>query len=190
MTVVFCLALVGLGCGSDPGSSTQMRGALLRAKLAEAATQSARESAGRIKSYGRAATEAEATAIAAAMRAFYSALAAKDYAKACTELNSDTRRTMRRVLNHLRGTKGETCEQLLPTTPASHMTIETHQIANAGITSIRVGPDDAYVLYKPAGGGPLSYLTMARQGNAWKATSLGAGTEVEPQQPNLPEPVG
>jgi hypothetical protein len=112
------------------------------------------------------------------MRGFMRALAAGDYPKACARLDSQVREGIERFAAKLRRAKG--CAALLRASAISQKTVEARRVANGTVTQVRIGGGEAYVIFRPGAGGPLSYLVMRREGRAWKASGLGTGQPVYP----------
>jgi hypothetical protein len=188
VAVAVCLALVVAGCGSS-SSSTSLSSLVARSaiakKMAEARAKAAEAGADKIKNYGAEAGGAEKAAVVSAMRGFLLALDDSDFEKVCAGLLSKTRAALERLgrMAH----KGKDCAAILAAIRSNSATIQSEDVAkatNGRVTDVRVGKGTAYVLYRPPGGGPLSYYTMEDENGEWKATGLGIGTPLYPPLPD------
>lgn len=173
-----CLAIVAMGCGSSSTSSTALKQSIIAEKFAAARAKAVQANVDRIKNYGSEAGGAEKAAVVAAMRSFTRGLAARDYAKVCAGLLSKVRTAIERFAK-LAHKRSEDCAAFL----SDRATIQASaaaKAANGTVTSVRVGGGTAYVLFRPAGGDPLSYFTTENENGKWKATGLGTGVPLNP----------
>jgi hypothetical protein len=119
------------------------------------------------------------------MQNFMRALAAGDYAKACAGLNSQTREGIKRFAASAPQIQGKGCAAFLSASAISQNAVDARRVANGTVTQVRIGGGEAYVIFRPGAGGPLSYLVMTREGSAWKADALGTGQLLYPPLPPL-----
>ena len=150
-------------------------------RIAKELNARAKADARRIKNYGTEAGGADKAAVVAAMRNFMAAFAAEDYARVCAGLESRARDATMRQLTVFERPSDRDCAEVLGSSSLSRQSSEAREVANGRVTSVRIGKADAYVLYRPASGDSLSYITMIREGSAWKAADLDVGHKVEPQ---------
>lgn len=169
-TALLCLALVVMGCGSSESGPETRTSAQTSAKI--------NASGGRdrsIQDYGAEATGSEAAALIAAMRSYFRALAAPDYAEVCADLISASRSR----LSQLDRIRPKSCAGLAPRLLTAGSSSEAKRALAAPVIRVRVGGGNAFVLFRPSGG-PVSYFVARREGTKWKATSLAAGTPLGP----------
>ncbi len=191
------LALAISGCGSASSSTTASQGT--EAATATAATPtsaptiatttqgaarssqgSSREAQGSSQTpessfmtYGSAASSAQKAALAAAAHSFFAAMAASDYAKICTGLQSSNREQLESFLKakHQRGDCPTVLKNLIPASEAA----VARKVATGAVTAVRVKGDTAFVIFRPKGG-RSSYLVLRRKFGAWRALSLAPET--------------
>jgi hypothetical protein len=152
------------GSTTQSGGETNANGAPLGSNTSRAGDNS-------IQTYGSGAHRAQRAAIVAAMRGFDLALAARDYAEICSGLAVRIGATL--------ASSGRNCPETvkaLVVTPPSL----ARRSATGDVTQVRVGGDNAFVLFRPAGGGQLSYFAMEQEDGKWKSLALTAGTPVDP----------
>jgi hypothetical protein len=161
----------GAGTGSvsagSGGPDTNDNGARLGADTKKSGDNS-------IESYGTDAQGSEKAAIVAAMRDFDLAVASRDYEGVCAGLAEKIRGGL--------AESNKRCPELLETLMAIPPS-EAQRSANGTVTDVRVGGDNAFVLFRPAGGSELDYFVMTLEGSGWKALGLTVGTPLNPAAP-------
>jgi hypothetical protein len=127
-----------------------------------------------IESYGTDAEGPEKAAVIGAMRSFVLAVATRDYDGVCAGLAEKIREGL--------AESNKRCPELLETL----MTIppaEAQRSANGTVTDVRVGGGNAFVLFRPAGGGEADYFVMTLEDGGWKSLGLTVGTPLNPSAP-------
>jgi len=129
-----------------------------------------------IQTYGSAAAGGEKAELSKAAFAFFSAMAARDYAGVCAGLSASNRTELQAFLKakHQAGGCAAILKTLIP-----RAVPEARKAAQGTLTAVRVKGDTAFVLFRPKGGAP-SYFVLKREGGAWKAISLAPGTPLNP----------
>jgi len=186
MALSACVALAAAGCGSSspasPASSSESTAAQEGAAPTTAG-ETTSQSAGSapvesgdhsVQEYGSKASGTEASAPSAAMRSFFTAFAAPDYAKVCAGLAAANLEELSQFAK-----QGGGCPAALKLLNLHAGASEAKAAAAAPIKSVRVKGDTAFIIFTPKGGKP-SFFVMKREGGAWKAISLGPGTPLEP----------
>jgi hypothetical protein len=120
-----------------------------------------------IETYGTEVEGPEKEAVVAAMRSFVTAVAERDYAKVCAGLSTRIREGLAQSDKRC----PELLESLLIIPPS-----EARASANGTVTQVRVGGDNAFVLFRPAGSSLLNYFVMSLEGGEWKSLGLTIGT--------------
>jgi hypothetical protein len=185
------------GDGAQGGSATTGGGSAapritpedierFRARARATAKAASRAAGNRIRSYGSAVGGAKRAAVVDAMAGFMRALAAADYAKVCAGLDSQVREGLERFAAMVPNAKGKGCAALLRSSAISDRAADARRAANGTVIQVRIGGGQAYVIFRPGAGGPLSYVIMRREGSAWKAASPATGQVVYPPVPTLP----
>jgi hypothetical protein len=189
LALLACLALLVGGCGSSGPGAARSTGAATTAAGANApdasvehppsiAEEEAQAGDHSIQSYGTEAKGSEAEAVVAAMRSFFRAMAAPDYANACAGLTSSNREQLAQFAK-IKKEPAKGCASQLATVLVPGASPAAKKAAVAKISRVRIGGGNAFILFRPAGG-QLSYFVMKEEGGQWKATSLTAGTPLHP----------
>ena len=132
-----------------------------------------------IQNYGAEAAGDERASVIAAMRSFFGALAASDYAQICTGLSSSNREQLQQYRRLAEAGSGDCAAVLEKLFGSAAGAAEARKAARATVSRVRVGDGSAFVLFRPAGG-KLNYFVMQDEDGAWKATSISAGTPLVP----------
>jgi hypothetical protein len=130
-----------------------------------------------IQEYGSEAGGSENEEVVAAMRSFFSAMAAPHYTEVCAGIGAAYRESLARLakLKHT----GSSCASLLGTLLTASAASEAKKAAGATVSRVRVKDGTAFVLFRPPGG-KLSYFVMKEEDGAWKATSISVGSPLNP----------
>lgn len=129
-----------------------------------------------IQTFGEVAEREEDEEIVASMRAFFNAMANKEYAEICSSLSEANREQLESLLKRKDG-QGD-CAAALKKLLA-RLGPEAKQAARGTVYQVRVEGDTAFVLFVPAGG-VASYFVMKREDGGWKSINLTTGTPLEP----------
>jgi hypothetical protein len=160
------LCLGGCGGGSTQGSS---QGSSEATTTRSAAPEENAEAS--IEGFGSEAEGSEREEVLAAFHAYLGAIAAKDYPAACSYLAARVDESLQQLA--AKAKKPIDCPQLLE----ALLSPQADQIARGQdegkITKVRVKGDTAFVVFH-APGARLYQLTMAREGEEWRVTSLSA----------------
>jgi hypothetical protein len=164
------IALLCLGgCGGS--SSTQGQGA---SSSEQATTQSApkeENAEASIEGFGEEAGGSERQEVEGAFHGYLGAIAQGDEQKACSYLAARVSESLKQLA--AKAKKTPSCPQLLE----ALLSPEADQIARGQaegkITKVRIKGDTAFVVFH-APGARLYQLTLAREGEGWRVTSLSA----------------
>lgn len=196
--VTAAVALLAAGCGSGSSSTSSTASSSTPATQSTpaaptqpgAATTLTRSTGGErsapptstsgdnsIQTYGSAASVAEGHAISSAAFSFFHALASSDYKTVCADLSAADRQ---RLLGSVKvgHSKISSCSKLLANLHFGG-TAESRAAAAGTLSAVRVGGDDAFVLFQPKGGKPRYYV-MKREGGIWRPVSLVPGVPLNP----------
>jgi hypothetical protein len=173
--IVLALLCLG-GCGGGSSSSSTQSLSEQTTTQSAPAEQNAEES---IESFGEEAGGSEREEVLTAFHGYLGALAEGDEQTACSYLAVRVTESLSQLA--AKAKKPLACPQLLE----ALLSPQAGQIAKAQaegeVTKIRVKGDTAFVVFH-APGARLYELTLAREGEGWKATSLSASV----MAPSLP----
>jgi hypothetical protein len=172
--LVALLLLTGLaGCSEETGPTTDA------ANNAPANAGEDREPArggeASIEDFGSEARGADRSAIEGVFRGYLNALAAEDYAVACSYLSGSVQESLERLLP--KALKARDCVAILPKLLSPTIAAIAREHANGEIAKIRVEGDRAFVVFR-APGAELYQLTMVGEADEWKASTVTAAVLV------------
>jgi hypothetical protein len=132
-----------------------------------------------VQVYGDEAGRAERAEVTKAMFAYFRALAAQSYAKACAGLSERTQKGIEQFMKaqHKSGDCTLLLEELHRISPGG--TLEAKRAAEGSVGHVRIGEGNAFVLFTPAGGKP-SYFVMKEEAGEWKSTTVSTGSPLVP----------
>lgn len=162
------------GSSSSGGGKTNANGAPLGSNTSKSGDNS-------IQTYGSEVQGGDKAAVVSAMRTFLNAIATSNYPKVCAGLTSQNQAALAQFAK-VRHMQGKGCAGMLSTLLTSQ-TSAARKAANGTVTHVRVGGGNAFILFRPAGGGPINYFVMKLENGAWKSTSLATGTPLNPTIP-------
>lgn len=128
-----------------------------------------------IEDYGSEAEGSDREALLSSFHTYLAALAAKDYATACSYVTKRVQRSLEQFVTPALRRKG--CAAILPKLLSPTAAAIARQQAAGRVTKVRVKGAMAFVVFH-APGAKLYQLTMAREGGAWKATTVAASVLV------------
>jgi hypothetical protein len=163
---------------SDTNPSTSHVNAKTNANGSPLGSSTAKSGDNSIQTYGFSATATEKSAAIAAMRSFEGAIAAHDYAKVCTMISAAYRDQLQQIASQP-SLKGKGCAAALSGL-LGRQASAARRAARGAVASVRVGGGNAFVLFRPAAGGPLSYFVLKLEDGKWKAIGLSTGTPLNP----------
>ncbi|HXV06333.1 MAG TPA: hypothetical protein VFP23_10565 [Solirubrobacterales bacterium] len=134
-----------------------------------------------VEGFGSEAGGSVREAILGAERAYFGALADKDFGKACTHLSSSVLRSLEQLAPPQ--LRAEGCAGILPKLLAPTAPALARQQAAGDVRRVRIGGQQAFVIFH-APGARLWVLTMLREGGRWKATTI-AGSILAPSAATL-----
>lgn len=165
------VVLVAGGCGGGDSSSQKAQ------EEASAATSASHFEGGEksIENYGGEATGSDRAALLGVFHGYLGALAAKDYAGACSHLSS----LVRHSLKQLAGKAGRalSCPAILPRLLAPTAATISREQVDGRVTKVRTMGNRAFVVFH-APGAKLYQLTMTREGETWHAATVAAAVLV------------
>jgi hypothetical protein len=157
----------GSGGGSG-GGATNANGAPLGSSTAKKGDNS-------IQTFGSPAGDADKAAVVAAMRNFLREVVTGQYTRICSGLSAKNRQAFEQFGKLKKLGCAGVLARILPREAAS-----ARKALNGTVTHVRIGGGDAFVLFRPAGGGPVNYLVMRLDKGVWKPLSISTGTPLIP----------
>jgi len=127
-----------------------------------------------VEGFGSEANRTSREAILAAEHAYLTAIAVRDFAKACPRLSASVRRSLERLA---RPGQARGCPAVLPLLLSPSAPALARAQAAGRVTRVRVKGEQAFVLLH-APGARLYVFTMLREAGGWKATALAASVLV------------
>ena len=166
LTAVFAaLALSGCGGGSD--TSTGEGGSETKAVQQDSGGRPSAEE--EVESAGREAEGSEAAAILAAERGYLSAIADRDYAKACSLISEGALNSLKASISQPAGSVE--CDEILSQVIGSTADAAARSQADGEIRKVRVRGNGALVIFH-APGARLYVFSLVDEGGEWKAATL------------------
>lgn len=126
-----------------------------------------------VQEFGAEASEAELQAAASALHAFLDARAERNWAAACTYLAKAVTQGFAQLASRPPKSKGQSCAASLAALSGKTSTATLREAAVADVGSLRTEGDQAFLVYRGAGG-TVYAISLAREGGAWKVASLAA----------------
>lgn len=173
--VALALAFGGCGGNGDGETVTSSQDAQAESGGEEGGGESPRGGEASIEDFGAEAKGPERELILAAFEGSLTAVAEGDYAAACSYLTESVKSSLEELAPS--GLKGRGCPALLRRLLAPTASQIAREQANGKVTKVRVEDDRAFVVFR-APGAELYQLTMQREGDEWKATTLAAAVLV------------
>lgn len=164
--VALAIAVLSIGaCGRGGGPSGS--------EAHTSATAPSRYEGGErsIEGFGFEARGPERAALIGAFRRYFDALAADDYATTCSYLATAVQRSLERIAAG--SSKTRDCGASLPRLLSSRAGETARAQGRGRVAKVRVEGDRAFLIFH-APGARLYQLTMVRERNRWKATTLSA----------------
>ena len=163
-------ALAIAGCGGSGGSSTQVS-----SQPTQSAPSHYEGGEKSIEDFGSEAQGSGRSAVLAVFTDYLGALAAKDYATACSHLAVRTQRSLEQFAPPQLRHGG--CAAILPKLLSPSAAAIAREQASGKVTKVRVKGTMAFVVFH-APGARLYQLTMVKEGGNWKATTVAASVLV------------
>lgn len=164
------LALWGCGGGSSSTSQAQSSGETQQGQTAKSAPkeENAEES---IEGYGSEAGGSDRAALLSTFHGYLGALAEGDEQKACSYLADNVRQSLQQLA--AKAKKSLSCPQLLEALLSPQADRIAKVQAEGKVTKVRIKGNTAFLVFH-APGARLYQLTLAKEGNEWKTTTLSA----------------
>ena len=129
-----------------------------------------------IQEFGEEPSEEESSEVVDAMFSFFRAMASSDHKAICDGLTKANVEQLETFLK-LKDKQGS-CETVLQEILSAQVS-EAKKSAAGTVYQVREEDGNAFVLFVPQGG-VASYFVMKNEDGAWKATSVTAGTPIDP----------
>jgi hypothetical protein len=177
--LVTALAVAG-GCGGDDDGATTQDAATTTTEGSSSGGQSGggqednRGGEKSIEEFGDEADETDREAILGAFDGYLTAVAEDDFAAACSHLSAAVQESLQQLVPKGRDAG---CTEVLPQLLAPTAGAISREQANGKITRVRVGGDQAFVVFK-APGAKLYQLGLVDEDGEWKATTVAAAVLV------------
>lgn len=178
--LVAFLAIAGSGCGGDGTPSPSTSGGSSSPGNGTAASPNAgaqgnhapyRGGEKSIEEFGDEAEGSGRSAVLGVFTGYLNAIAARDYASACSHLAATVRRSLEQLAAG--SLKGKGCPAILPKLLAPTAPAIAREQAEGRITKVRVEGDRAFVVFH-APGAKLYQMPMQREGGVWKVGLVAA----------------
>jgi hypothetical protein len=135
-----------------------------------------------VEAFGAEAGGGEREAVLSAFHEYLTAIARRDYARACARLSNRTSTALERLAP---GPRRAGCEAVLPGLLAASAATVAAEQDEARVVRVRLEGSEALVLYR-APGAHLYVFGLVREGSGWKATAVSGSILV----PDLPGSAG
>lgn len=167
-TLLALLLLAG-GCGGEGDRETEAtRATTSAAPSGEAQYEGGEQS---IEEFGKEASGDNRRDLLVAFRAYFNAVATEDYAAACSLLSARVHEALAQAVRH--DARPIACATSLAAALSPSATSIARQQGKGRVAKVRIDGDRAFVVFH-APGADSYQLSLNREGNAWKATTVAA----------------
>jgi hypothetical protein len=161
IALVLAVAVAAGGCGGGTEGTDSEPAPVSSANSSEQSGGAERS----IEEFGTEASGSDRAGLLASFRGYLDALAAREYASACSRLSAGVQRSLNQLLP--KSQRAGVCSAALPRLLSPTASAVARSQARGTVTKVRMQGDRGFVVYH-APGAKLYQMPMSREGGAWK----------------------